>query len=184
MEELEYYNNFENNLQREMIKLCNSLGVMDSVLLNSEDIDAKWADYADDYMADAIEQINEYPEVAIAWAAYMGMAVAQWWDSDWKKRRNNSYKMFYGPKGFDDMDDYIVEKVLGFPITSMEARQIAGVAYSCAQKAINIIQKEQIEFGTAKAFYILSRTVKVMYRIGASMQLRRLGYKMEKMHLN
>ena len=96
MEELEYYNNFEDNLQREMIKLCNSLGVMDSVLLNSEDIDAKWADYADDYMADAIEQINEYPEVAIAWAAYMGMAVAQWWDSDWKKKRNNSYKLNTG----------------------------------------------------------------------------------------
>ena len=41
-----------------------------------------------------------------------------------------------------------------------------------------------LRFGTAKAFYILSRTVKVMYRIGASMQLRRLGYKMEKMNLN
>ena len=69
MEQLEYYNNFEDSLQREMIKLCNSLGVLDSVLLNSEDIDLKWGDYADEYMADAIEQINDYPEVAIAWAA-------------------------------------------------------------------------------------------------------------------
>lgn len=184
MEQLEYYNNFEDSLQREMIKLCNSLGVMDSVLLNSEDIDLKWGDYADEYMADAIEQINDYPEVAIAWAAYMGMAVAKWWDADWKKKRNNGYKMFYGPKGFDDMDDYIVEKILGFPLNSIEARQIVGVTYSMAQQAINIIRKEQIEFGTSKAFYVLSRTVKVMYRVGAAIQLRRMGYKMEKMNLS
>ena len=184
MEELEYYNNFEDNLQREMIKLCNSLGVMDNVLLNSEDIDIKWGDYADEYMADAIEQIKEYPEVAIAWAAYMGMAVAKWWDTDWKKKRNNNYRMFYGPHGFDDMDDYIVEKILGFPLSCAEARQIVGVTYSCAQMAINIIQKEQIEFGTPKAFYVFARTVKVMYRIGAAIELRRLGYKLEKMGLN
>ena len=92
--------------------------------------------------------------------------------------------MFYGPKGFDDMDDYIVEKILGFPLNSIEARQIVGVTYSMAQQAINIIRKEQIEFGTSKAFYVLSRTVKVMYRVGAAIQLRRMGYKMEKMNLS
>jgi hypothetical protein len=44
-----------------------------------------------------------------------------------------------------------------------------------------MIRKENIEFGSVKAFYVLSRTVKVMYRIGAALQLKRLGYKFEKL---
>jgi hypothetical protein len=54
----------------------------------------------------------------------------------------------------------------------------------CAQKAVNFIRHEQIEFQTAKAFHIFARTVKVMFRTGAAIQLRRLGYKFHKVNLN
>ena len=112
MEELEYYENYEAALVQELLKVCNSAGMLDDTLLASDDIDEKWADYANDYMADAIEQINGYPEVAIAWAGFMGMAVAKWWDTDWRRVSRNEYKSLYGSQGFDNMDDHIVEDIL------------------------------------------------------------------------
>lgn len=181
MEELEFYDNYEALLEQELLKVCSSAGMLDGVLLASEDINGKWADYANSYLADAIEQINEYPEVAIAWAGFMGMAVAKWWDKDWQSNKDNDYRSFYGTQGFDNMDDNIIEKILGNKPGSFEAMRLSGTMYSCSQRAIAMIRKENIEFGSAKAFYILARTVKVMYRIGAAVQLQQMGYKFEKL---
>ncbi len=181
MEELEYYNNYEKVLEQELLKVCSSAAMLDGVMLGSEDIDDKWNDYANAYMADAIEQINGYPQVAMAWSLYMGLAVAQWWDKDWMGNKDNDYAVFYGTQGFDNLDDHIVVDILGLDLDGVESERITSVAYSCAQCCITMIQKENIEFGSAKAFYVLSRTVKVMYKIGAALWLRRLGYKFEKL---
>ncbi len=181
MEELEYYNNYEKFLEQELLKFCTSAQMLEGTMLGSEDIDDKWNTYANDYMADAIEQINSYPQVSMAWAFYMGLAVAQWWDTDWLANKDNEYTKFYGTRGFDNLDDHIVMAILGLDLDSEEAQKITSTAYSCAQLCIGIIRKENIEFGSAKAFYILSRTVKVMYKIGAAVQLNRLGYKFQKL---
>ena len=76
MEELEFYDKYEKALEQQLLKVCTSAAMLDGVMLGSEDIDEKWNDYANSYMTDAIEQINEYPEVAIAWALYMGFLMA------------------------------------------------------------------------------------------------------------
>ena len=181
---MEYYDKFEQHLQLELLRLCHSLGELDQILPESADITGKWNDLATPYMADAVEQIKDYPEAAIAWAAYMGMAVARWWDEDWAVHQGQPYDSLYGPHGFDDMDDYIMEHILQHPLGSPEAEKITSTIYSCTQKAISIIRKEQIEFGTEKAFYVLCRTVAVLYRIGAGLQLKRMGYKFEKIRYN
>ena len=41
--------------------------------------------------------------------------------------------------------------------------------------------KEDVEPGSEKAFYILARAMKVMYKIGAALQLKHMGYKYTKM---
>jgi hypothetical protein len=46
--------------------------------------------------------------------------------------------------------------------------------------AISMIMKEDFEPGSEKAFYMLARTMKVMYKIGAALQLKRMGYKFQK----
>ena len=47
-----------------------------SMLLSSPDIDGHWQKLGRDNIADAMPQIADYPTVAVAGAAYLGMAVA------------------------------------------------------------------------------------------------------------
>ena len=66
---------------------------------------------------------------------------------------------------------------------SVEAKQLVNILLCCAQKATTFIRHEHIEAQTVKAFHIFARTVKVLYRTGAAIQLRRLGYKLHKVDL-
>ena len=74
MENLEYFDTFENNLLQEILKLCTSHKMLEGTLLASEDIDERWKEYAPEYMGDAVPQVNAFPAAAIAWAGYVGMA--------------------------------------------------------------------------------------------------------------
>lgn len=184
MEDNRYFDTYENNLLQEMLRVCTSLGMLDGELLNSEDIDQKWKEWAPEYIAEALPEVNSYPEFAIACAGYAGMAVAQWWDQDWGRHHSESYESLHGPRGFDDMDEHIVQKILGLSLDSTDAKQIVNILLCCAQKGVDFIRHEQIEAQTVKAFHIFARTVKVMFRIGAALQLRILGYKFHKVDLN
>lgn len=82
------------------------------------------------------------------------------------------------------MDEYIVQNILEFSLDSTEAKQIMNILLCCAQKATTFIQHEQIEHQTVKAFHIFARTVKVMFRTGVALELKRLGYKFQKIDLN
>ena len=183
-ENTKYFETYEENLLREMLRMCTSLGMLDGTLLNSEDIDQKWKEWAPDYIAEALPEVNCYPEFAIACAGYVGMAVAKWWDEDWGRHHGTKYERLHGPRGFDDMDEHIVQNVLGLSLDSSDAKQIMNILLCCAQKATTFIQHEHIEAQTVKAFHIFARTVKVMFRIGAALQLKRLGYKFQKVDLN
>ena len=183
-ENTKYYEVYEENLQREILKMCTSLGMLDGELLSSEDIDHKWKEWAPEYIAEALPEVNTYPEFAIACAGYAGMAVAQWWDQDWGRHHSAKYESMHGPRGFDDMDEYIVQNILGLELDSVDAKQIMNILLCCAQKASTFIRHEQIEHQTVKAFHIFARTVKVMFRTGASLQLKRLGYKFQKVDLS
>jgi hypothetical protein len=82
------------------------------------------------------------------------------------------------------MDEHIVQNILGLSLDSAEAKQLVNILLCCAQKAVTFIQHEQIEHQTVKAFHIFARTVKVMYKIGAALQLKKLGYKFHKVDLS
>ena len=183
-ENIQYYETYEENLQREILRMCTSLGILDGELLSSEDIDQKWKEWAPEYIAEALPEVNTYPEFAIACAGYAGMAVAQWWDQDWGGHHSAKYESLHGPRGFDDMDEFIVQNILGLTLDSVDAKQIMNILLCCAQKASTFIQHEHIEHQTVKAFHIFARTVKVMFRTGAALQLKRLGYKFHKVALD
>ena len=183
-ENTQYFDTYEAHLQQEIMKMCASLGMLDRELLASEDIDGKWKEWAPEYIAEALPEVNSYPEFAIACAGYVGMAVAQWWDQDWGRHHSASYESLHGPRGFDDMDEHIVQSILGLSLDSTDAKQIMNIMLCCAQKAVTFIQHEQIERQTVKAFHIFARTVRVMYKVGAAIQLKRLGYKFHKVDIS
>ena len=170
------YDAFEATLRRELIKLCTEFEMMNGQLLRSDDIDAKWDGFARDYMVDAVHEFNGYPEVAIAWAGFLGMGVARHWDEDWRRHASDTYVSYYGRRGFDDMDDHIIRDVLGYALDSKEASDISTMLSRCAQLVLTLIRREGFESQSVEAYYVLIRIVKVMFQIGLSLELYRLGY--------
>lgn len=178
-----YLENFESRITDELLKLCKQYGVLDGTLLSTDDIDARWNELAPEYMADAVPNIADYPTVAIAWAGYIGMAVAHQWDEDWTAHCKDEYKSYYGEQGFDDMDEHIVRDVIGFHLESREAVGIEEMMRRLGETALTLIRRERIEPQSPMAFHIYARVVKVMFRIGAAVELKRLGYKFEQVNL-
>lgn len=178
-----YLENFESRVVDELLRLCKQYGVLDGTLLATDDIDSRWQAFAPEYMADAVPNIADYPTVAIAWAGYLGMGVAHLWDADWTSNCNNEYKSFYGAAGFDDMDENIIQKILGFHLESQEAKNIEQMMRRLGETALTLIRRERIEPQSPMAFHVYARVVKILYRIGAAIELKRLGYKFEQVNL-
>lgn len=165
---------FEQILEDGLVKLCSSSSFLDE-LLSSPDIDGKWDAFIKEYVADAVENINEFPSAAIGFAAFLGMGVAFHWDNGWGSAKDNSYRDYYGSKGFDNMDDHILEEVLLLP--DSEAKHISSMVYSCVQATLALLRHENVDFQTEYGFYALARCYSVMFRIGEAMELYRLGYR-------
>ena len=178
----EYLKKFEDKVQEEMLRLCTSYGFLDGQMLGSEDIDNHWNNLAPEYVADAVPEIQDYPVVSLAWAFYLGMAVAYGWDADWEKCVSEPYSSYHGAEGFDDMDEHIVRDILRIPLDSRTAKDFEMMARRCGQTTLSLIRNEQIEPSTPMAFHVYARAIKVMYHIGAAIQLKRMGYKFEKVN--
>ena len=178
--DIEYLDRFEEKIQNELLKLCTSYGMLDGTLLESEDINEHWKILAPEYVADAVGNIQDYPVVSVAWAGYLGMAVALAWDVNWEHFVKAPYQAYYGTQGFDDMDEHIVRDLLGFELDSEAAKQIEEMMRRCGQAAVSLIRYEQIEPQSVMAFHVFARAVKTMFRMGAAMQLKAMGYKFEK----
>ena len=165
---------YEAVLEDGLVKICKGAGLLREQFMRSEDIDGKWEQYAQDYVADAVLNFNEYPEAAIAWAGFLGMAVAHNGDVDWEAHKVDPYKSYYGSRGWDDMDEHILWEVLALP--EAIGKKLSDTLDSCALAALGLIRHEGIEAQTELGFYVLVRTYSVLYRIGAAIELQRLGY--------
>jgi len=172
---------FETVLENGLIKLCVGGGLMKE-LMSSEDIDLRWDDFIKDYVADAVTNITDYPEAAIGFSAFLGMAVAFHWDKDWAKFKDRKYSFYYGTHGFDDMDDHILQDVL--KLSDSEVHKYSETVKSLVQATLSLLRREQIELQTEFGFYALVRCYGVLYRIGASLELSREGYRLQPCSLN
>jgi hypothetical protein len=175
----EYLQHFEENLLKELMRLCLNKGLMGKVLLHSDDIDARWKEIAPEYMADAVKEIAHYPTVSVAWAAYLGMGVASGWDKDWETYSKLPYQSYYGPRGFDDMDEHIMEKELGITPAMAKYAVLEDMIRTCGETTVALIRHEHVEPQSVTAFYIYARACRCMFRIGESLALAHLGYKIE-----
>lgn len=180
MVDKEYLNSFENKLTDELLRLCTAYKALDGTLLATDDIDGKWDAIAPEYIADAVKEINAYPTVSVAWAAYVGMAAAHYWDKDFEQFSSMQYSALYGKQGFDDMDENILQEILSIPLDSKEAEETESMIRRCAESTVSLIRHEQVEPQSPTAFYVFTRAAKTMFRIGAALQLKHMGYKFEK----
>ena len=161
------------DLTSHLLWVASEGGYLDGTLLSCPDIDDAWSRYAQNYYGDAVREFNYYPEYCLACAGYLGMAVAHLWDKDWQKYDGCPYSMFQGSRGFDDMDDYITGEIL-----HEEERSVAAME-SCSAEAYHFLLKAGPEPGTVDAYRLFLKSVEVMYKIGAAIELRRLGYHIE-----
>lgn len=170
---MEYTEQFKGKLLDSLIRSCTQQGWLDGTLPASPDIDAQWQRFAPSYYGDSVREFNAYPEYALACAGYLGMAVACFWDKDWPRYMDEPYSRYQGARGFDDMDDHITGTILEDPDFAVRAMQ------SCSAAAYHALRKESAEPGSVTAYKLFLVTVEAMYRIGAALQLYRLGYRFE-----
>ena len=177
-EQLDLLNRYEESLRKTLTDFLTKEGMMDGRILEVEELNEKWKSSAPSYMADAVPEIAKYPLVAIAWAMYEGMGVAVLWDKEWKRYEDKEdfHTMLTEPRGFDCMDEYITEILLCQPLGSTEADKIENLIRSTAERALSLIRKEQVEAQSVMAFHVFARTTKVMFELGVSVQLKRMGY--------
>lgn len=182
MENNQHLLRYEEKLTEIVVNHSTSKGFLDSHLLRVEELDEKWAAMAPEYMADAVPEVNNYPAVAIAWAAYVGMAMAAMWDGAWNEfnQRNDLYKILREPRGFDQMDEYIMEEILGLEQGTTDSEMFAELLRSCAHAAMALIRNERFEPQSADAFYVFASTAKVFFRLGVALELKQLGYTYKK----
>ncbi len=182
MIDTQYLSSFEEQLLQRLLKEVTEQGILDGELLASVDLDEKWSSSAPEYMAAAVPQIERFPLAAIAWAGYFGMGAAVLWDTDWESYCDidDLFTLIASPRGFDNMDEYVMEGLMGYPLESEQANLLEAIMLNCATIAESAIRKEQIEAQSIMAFQIFARTTKVLYRIGVSIALSILGYKYTK----
>lgn len=182
----EYLDAFEKRMTQALVESCSADGLLDGQMLEVEELDGKWRTSAPEYMAAAVPQIAGYPAAAVAWAGYMGMGAAVLWDKSWGEYKGveDWYSLMASPRGFDCMDEYVTECLLGYKLGGAEAAKIEGGVRRAAHKALSMIRKEQIEPQSAMAFHVFARTAKVFYRLGASIALRCMGYRYVKVRID
>lgn len=185
MNNIEFYEQYEERLTNILVDLSTSKGFLSGQLYMIDELDEKWREIAPNYMVDAVAEVNSYPAVAIAWAAYLGMGVASLWDTAWSEYKDidGLYGIFRDPRGFDEMDEFVLEEMLSLELDSTITKSIEELLLSCAHLAINMLKKEEIEPQTATSLYLLASTVKVLFKIGVAIELKLLGYKYEKIEV-
>ena len=184
--DLEFLNSFTEKLEKTVVDLCSADELLDGKMLEVEELDEKWRTSAPEYMAEAVPQIAEYPLAAIAWACYVGMGAAVLWDKSWGDYKDTEdwYSLMSKPRGFDCLDEYVIECLVGYSLDSEENQKLEGVIRKCANTAQTMIRKEGIEPQSVMAFHLFARVVKVFFELGVSLELTHRGYKYVKVNLN
>ncbi len=173
---------YEERLTRTLLGQFTDAGFLDGEILAAEELDEKWDSSAAEYMAAAVPQINDFPAAAVAWAGYLGVGMAVLWDTAWEQfsDMDDLYTPIASPRGFDEMDEYVLEEMLGYTLEGEEATRLENLFRAGATTALTMIRKESIEAQSVMAFYIFARSAKVFFRLGVAVGLRLLGYNYHK----
>ena len=166
---------YKEDLTQYLVDVCTGNGLLKGTLLSTPDIDTAWVRLAPSFYGDAVREFNHYPEFCLGCAGYLGMAIAFLWDADWARYAEVPYAFFQGERGFDDMDDHITADIL------KEGKHCVAAMQSLSAATYHFLMKSGAEAGTAEAYRLFLVSIEVLYKIGAAIELARLGYHFEKL---
>ena len=173
---------FEEQLQKDLHQFLLSMKEVDERLPQCPDVEEKWEEIAQAYIPDGIREFNDFPSASLGWMMYIGMAVAKFWDAEWEiySKIENLYAYLRDKRGYDNMDEYIRENVL--LLSGVDYTVLEKVVGECASRVYNALRHQHIEPGTKEAFHAYVACLYQLYLAGATMQLKRMGYRMTKMN--
>lgn len=167
---------------QQLLKALTNNNLLEGKLLETDDLNDVWQRIAPTYVADAVKEIAKYPNVALGWAMYLGMACAQYWDKEWEVygKLPNIYEYIRDKRGFDFLDEVVRADIL--LLEGEDFRKAEETVQNCAQQALNLLRHEQIEPQSPMAFHVFARSIRVLYKLGAAIQLKKLGYKFQRVN--
>jgi hypothetical protein len=170
--------NFASTLLNDLHRYLVGRGAVDERLPECPDVEAKWIPIAEAYLPDGAREFNLYPVASLGWMMFIGMAIAKYWDTDWEKYAaiDDLYTPMRDKRGFDNLDEYILDEVLDLHGDDAEALQ--ELVGDCAERAKRALFSQDIEPGTADAFKGYVSCLQCMYQLGMAAQLKAMGYRM------
>lgn len=171
-------NKFEKTIHDDLHRYLMMEHRIDNRLPKAEDIEGMWKAIGEAYLPDGIREYNGYPTVSLGWMMYTGMAVAQMWDEDWTRYSalDNIYLHLRDKRGYDCMDEYILEEVL--KVEGDERKSLEHLVAECAARTHSQLYHGHFEPGTREAFHAYVCALHQLYLMGAAVRLKALGYKM------
>lgn len=173
-------NGFEETFEKDLVGYLLPKGLVGDVMETSPDLEECWPSLMQAYLKDAVTQFNDYPTVAFGWCMFLGMAVAKYWDVDWDVygKVDNLYDYLLKQTDYDHFDDYVCQKVLMLSKSQYEATE--SLVGECAARIYHSILHLGLPAGSYEAYCAFVAALQALYRVGVAIELRRLGYKMEK----
>lgn len=194
---------FEETIHKNLQQYLSGTGQIDERLPECPDVTDRWPAIGNSYIPDGAREYRDYPEASLGWMMYIGMAVAKLWDEEcqWHSIASRSvasgakpsgeqkewtlysqiddlYLYMRDRRGYDALDEYICEDVL--MVRGEEYEELAQVVCECAARVNADLIREHIEPGTREAFEAYVACLRQLYLFGTAMQLKRMGYHMER----
>lgn len=172
---------FEESVAADLHRYLITKGELAERLPETTDIDDCWPGIGEAYLPDGVREFAKYPAASLGWMMYIGMAVGKFWDDDWAlySRVDNLYRHLLGKSGYDLLDEYIRGPILG--LRQPEYDSTEALVEECAQRTHAMLLRANFEPGTEAAFKGYVACLHQLYRLGAAVQLHRMGYRMEKL---
>ncbi len=180
----EFVKNFEEKVRADLIGFLQKKEALDEHVPECPDVEEKWGEIARSYMPDGVREFQNYPVVSLGWMMFIGMAMSFYWDTDWEKYsdKKNIYEELRDKKGYDNMDEAVVEGLLGY--AGEAAEKVTELVAECASRVYGILNHEHIEPGTQAALGCYIAALHQLYLAGMAMELNALGYHMSPLNPN
>ena len=172
---------FEEKVRVDLIGFLQKKEALDSHVPECPDVEERWGEMVRAYMPDGAREFKDYPVVSLGWMMLIGMAMAYYWDTDWEKyaAEKNIYEALRDKRGYDNMDEAVVEDLLGY--RGEAAEKITELVAECASRVYGLLSHEHVEPGTEAALGCYIGALHQLYLAGMAMELNALGYHMTKM---